>query len=149
MSLYHWGSVHPWGENELPEEGKFAAQLTGTYVGLGGDESAAPDFYQIYGVDHNKPIAIPETAALVVAGADTDTELAIKQAWWRQVFSDELPTRFPQIKMINWFEWNKLEPEVGAEVDWTVTSTPAIQSAFRGDRPSWLIYATENRCAAD
>ncbi|MDQ1085223.1 MULTISPECIES: glycosyl hydrolase [Microbacterium] len=25
MSLYHWGSAYPWGENEMPEPGKFAA----------------------------------------------------------------------------------------------------------------------------
>ncbi|RWZ52413.1 hypothetical protein ELQ90_00135 [Labedella phragmitis] len=42
MSLYHWGSEHPWGENEVPEAGKFTAQLTGSYVGLNGDDSAVP-----------------------------------------------------------------------------------------------------------
>lgn len=30
MSLYHWGSVYPWGVNVVPEEGKFLQQLTGT-----------------------------------------------------------------------------------------------------------------------
>ena len=29
MSLYHWGNAYPWGENEVPEAGKFIAQLTG------------------------------------------------------------------------------------------------------------------------
>jgi hypothetical protein len=38
MSLYHWGSAYPWGENELPEPGKFVAQLRGNYNGANGDE---------------------------------------------------------------------------------------------------------------
>jgi hypothetical protein len=133
MSLYHWGAAHPWGENEMPEDGKFAAQLTGTYVGAGGDDSLAPDFYQIYGVDHGKPIAIPESAALVIHRGDDVAERAIKQAWWRQVFASDTLVRFPQVKMINWFEWNKFEPEVGDQVDWTVAADSTTRSLFRAD----------------
>jgi hypothetical protein len=147
MSLYHWGSAYPWGENELPEEGKFAAQLTGTYVGAAGDESAAPDFYQTYGVEHGKPVAIPETAALVVPRGDASGELAIKQAWWRQVFSEDTRLRFPNLKMINWFEWDKFEPEVQQSVDWAVLGDVATQREFRADLPGWLEFADPSeRC---
>jgi hypothetical protein len=141
MSLYHWGSAYPWGENEMPEPGKFAAQLTGTYNGAAGDESAAPDFYQSYAVDHGKPLAIPETAALVVPRGDQAAELAIKQAWWQQVFSPETASRFPEMKMINWFEWNKHEPEVDAAVDWTVLSDIDTRQAFLDDLPDRFIFA--------
>ena len=48
MSLYHWGSAYPWGENEIPEAGKLLAQVTGEYDGLNGDERAVPDFYGTY-----------------------------------------------------------------------------------------------------
>jgi hypothetical protein len=139
MSLYHWGSAYPWGENEMPEEGKFAAQLTGTYSGLAGDESAAPDFYETYAVEHGKPLAIPETAALVVAGGDAQKELAIKRAWWRQVLSEDNSARFPQLKMVNWFEWDKFEPEVGVDVHWSVADDAKIRRAFTADLPSWLV----------
>ncbi|WP_108249442.1 glycoside hydrolase family 26 protein [Planctomonas deserti] len=138
MSLYHWGSTYPWGENEMPEEGKFAAQLTGTYNGLAGDETAAPDFYQTYAVEHGKPLAIPETAALVIPGQDAEQELAIKRAWWRQVLSEENATRFPQLKMVNWFEWDKDEPEVGGDVHWSVANDADVRTAFTADLPSWL-----------
>jgi hypothetical protein len=149
MSLYHWGSKYPWGESEMPEDGKFAAQLTGNYNGLGGDDRAAPDFYQIYGVEKGKPVAIPETAALVVSNGDIALELSIKQAWWRQVFSRETATRFPQLHMINWFEWNKFEPEVKAKVDWTISRNDAILKAFVGDIPTWVIPARPGvACAA-
>jgi hypothetical protein len=149
MSLYHWGSAYPWGENELPEEGEFAAQLTGTYSGAAGDESAAPDFYATYGVEHGKPVAIPETAALVVPRGDAEGELAIKQAWWRQVLSTETAARFPQLKMINWFEWDKFEPEVQDAVDWTALDDAATRAAFRADLPEGLITADlADRCTA-
>lgn len=147
MSLYHWGSAHPWGENEMPEESKLAAQLTGTYDGAAGDETAAPDFYQTYGVEHGKPVAIPETAALVVPRGDAAGELAIKQAWWRQVFSDETAERFPNLRMINWFEWEKFEPEVEEEVTWSVLRDQETRRAFRADLPEWLVYADlADRC---
>jgi hypothetical protein len=139
MSLYHWGSAYPWGENEMPEEGKFAAQLTGTYDGLGGDESAASDFYQTYAVEHGKPLAIPETAALVAPGHDPQQELAIKRAWWRQVLNEDNAGRFPQLKMVNWFEWDKLEPEVGGDVHWSVANEAKVREAFVADLPSWLV----------
>ena len=58
MSLYHWGSAYPWGENEEPEAGKFVALLSGTYHGLNGDETAVPDFYTVYGDGHGKPVGI-------------------------------------------------------------------------------------------
>lgn len=140
ISLYHWGNSYPWGANVIPEPGKFAAQLTGTYNGAGGDDRAVPDFYAVYGVDRNKPVAIPETAALVNTARDTGRALAIKRAWWRQVFAADIPQRFPQLKMINWFEWDKQESEVHARVDWTTTQDPAIRKAFVADLPSWLSY---------
>src|SRR5205823_9919968 len=72
MSLYHWGSAYPWGENEVPEPGKFLAQLTGAYAGANGDERLVPDFYAVYGEMHHKPVAITETAAFYAPAAGGD-----------------------------------------------------------------------------
>jgi hypothetical protein len=95
-----------------------------------------PDFYATFADRHGKPLAIVETAALyntTVGGAD---ELTIKQAWWQQVFAPDVASRFPRLKMLNWFEWRKPEAELGgATVDWTVTRTPAILAAFQADFP--------------
>jgi hypothetical protein len=147
MSLYHWGDAHPWGENEVPEEDKFLAQLTGTYDGAGGDDTAVPDFYAEYGTTRGKPVSIPETGALyapdVKAGAG---ELAIKKAWWDQVFSAAVPEQFPQLKMINWFEWDKHEVEIDGDVDWTTTNDPAIREAFTTTLPGWLRYGPDTPC---
>lgn len=146
MSLYHWGTVYPWGDNELPEANKFADQLTGNYVGDSPDDALLPDFYQVYGVAHGKPVAITETAALFVPGAGGADELAIKQAWWGQVFGQATAARFPQLKMLTWFEWDREEPDVTGRVDWTVTNTPAIRDAFKAALPGWLHYGPAGSC---
>jgi hypothetical protein len=143
MSLYHWGDAHPWGENEVPEPGKFVAQLTGTYTGKGGDEDVLPDFYADYGERYGKPVAIPETAAFFAPGHGGADEVAVKQAWWRQLFHPQVHARLPRLAMINWFEWEKTEPEVGARVDWRAGGSPSVREAFRADLPDWIGSADE------
>jgi hypothetical protein len=143
MSLYHWGSTYPWGESEMPEDGKFVEQLTGAYDGKNGDDSMLPDFYADYGVRHGKPVAIPETAALVTDGIGDLRTINIKRAWWEQVFDPAVHERFPQLKMVNWFEWNKVEPEVGSAVDWTVVEDAAVRAEFTAAMPEWYLFADE------
>jgi hypothetical protein len=140
ISLYHWGTAYPWGENEVPAPGKFVAELTGRFHGPGADERIVPDFYGIYGTRHRKPVAISETAALYAPGGAGAGEKAVKQGWWRQVLAPDLLERFPQLKLIDWFEWDKDEQEIGGRVDWTATRAPSIRAAFRHDLPSWLRY---------
>ena len=146
MSLYHWGERYPWGENELPEQNKFTDQLTGNYVGANGDDSPLPDFYRVYGQDHGKPVAIPETAALYAPGAGGVDELAVKKAWWEQLFSPAIPAGYPQLKMINWFEWDKNETEIKGRVDWTVTDSAEVRDAFTSALPDWLKYGPDSSC---
>jgi len=137
--VYHWGSAPPWGENEVPEPGKFAAQLTG--------------FYTVYGEQHRKPVAIPETAALYAPCEDgrPGLELDIKRAWWRQLFDAKVPTRFPRLKMLVWFEHRKCEKGAGNRfVDWTATTSQSIQSGYRADLPKWARWAAAvPRCRPD
>ncbi|MEV7605628.1 glycosyl hydrolase [Paenarthrobacter sp. NPDC089322] len=145
MSLYHWGETYQSGTNVVPEDGKFIRQLTGSYAGTGGDELAVPDFYEEYGSARNKPVAIPETAALSIPSRGGDDELAIKQAWWRQLFDPAIPRDYPSVKMVNWFEWEKLEVEldVKADVDWTAVQGQAVRDAYVADLPSWFKGAQE------
>ncbi len=143
VSLYHWGNQRPWGNNEVPEADKFDDMLTGTYSGSAGDDSAIPDFYQVYGVEHGHPVAVPETAAIYTPSRDGASELKIKRAWWRQVFSEETHERFPNLKMINWFEWRKYEIEINDDVDWRAGSTDKVTNAFRADLPAWLRYGED------
>ena len=146
MSVYHWGNVYPWGENEIPYADKLIQQLTGTYVGPEVDESVVPDFYQEYAVRRGKPVAIAETAAMSARGRGGADELAVKRSWWRQVLAPDLLERLPQVKMVNWFEWHKFEPEVAAEVTWAVAEDPAIRRAFRADLPPWARFGKDGTC---
>ena len=146
MSLYHWGTVHPWGENERPEADKFTAQLTGVYNGTGGNDSDLPDFYGEYADGRGKPLSITETAAFYAPDVDGDAELELKRDWWQQVLAEDLSDRFPQLKVINWFEWRKVEAEVGSEVDWTVTQDPETLAAFQSAVPSYLRFASSTHC---
>lgn len=143
ISLYHWGNQRPWGDNDVTEDGKFLAMLTGTYVGTAGDDAAIPDFYQVYGVEHGHPVAIPETSAIYTPSRDGADELAVKRAWWRQVFSERTHEEYPQLKMINWFEWAKFEIEIDDDVDWRAAGSPEVRDAFLEDLPSWLRYAED------
>lgn len=145
MSLYHWGTTYLSGTNVVPKEGKFLQQLTGTYNGVGGDERNVPDFYADYGTARNKPVAIPETAALSIPSRGGDDELAIKQAWWRQLFDPAIPRDYPALKMVNWIEWEKLEVDldVKAEVNWTVAKEDTVRDAYIADLPEWFTSAAE------
>jgi hypothetical protein len=138
MSLYHWGTRYPWGENEVPADDKLVDQLTGRYHGAGVDERVVPDFHGVYGHRHGKPVAITETAALYAPGAGGASEREIKAAWWSQVLAPDLLERLPNLRMVSWFEWDKFEPEVDGHVDWTVTRDPALRRDFVAALPDWL-----------
>ena len=138
MSLYHWGSAYPWGENEVPEAGKFTTQLRGTYVGANGDDTPVPDFYAEYAKSRDKPLAIPETAALYDPAQSGD-EFTIKSTWWDQVFAPEVSADFPLLRMINWFEHRKIENEVGGVIiDWRSTGDPTLAEPFTDRVRNWL-----------
>jgi hypothetical protein len=88
-----------------------------------------------------KPLSITETAAFFAPGVPGEDELTIKQLWWDQVFSGDLTSRFPQLHMINWFEWRKFETEVNSDVDWSVTHDPRIAATFVAALPDSLRFA--------
>ncbi|GAA4197476.1 hypothetical protein GCM10022219_25410 [Microbacterium oryzae] len=139
ISLTHWGSSYPWGENETPEADKFAAQLTGAYDGLAGDETAVPDFYREYAERRNRPLAIPSTAALVT-GDDDEAGQEIRRVWREQVFSEETRQDFPLLRLVNWFEWERFEPEADAIVHWAALADEEERRLFRADVPEWVSF---------
>jgi hypothetical protein len=64
----------------------------------------------------NKPLMIAETGS-AEAGGD-------KGAWIIQGFLNDLPTRYPRIRMVVWYSENK-------ETDWRVDSSPGALAAWR------------------
>lgn len=147
MSLYHWGSAYPWGENELPEPGKFVAQLTGEYRGANGDDTAVPDFSAEWSVGRGKPLAVTETAAFHAPGRGGADAAEIKRQWWAQVLDPAARQRVPRLAMVNWFEWDKEEREVGGRVDWTVTREPALARSFDAALGAQFRFAPDVKAA--
>lgn len=149
LSAYHWGSKYPWGANVVPTPGKFAGLIDGSYRDPNTPGQQVPNFYQRYAAGEGRPLAITETGALWNPRAGGPGALAVKQAWWRQVFAPDLLTRFPRIGLIDWFEQSKLEPEISGEVDWTATVDPALRAAYRAGLPAWGAFAPGHAsCAA-
>ncbi len=141
MSIYHWGVAYPWGENELPSDGKFRNLLTGQVIGAHDGEVQVPDFYATYAEGHGKPMGVFETAALFNPTAPGPDEAAIKSAWWAQVTDPALRTTFPRLAMLNWFEWSKDEPEVGAVIDWRLGADPDMARELLASAPAgWLRF---------
>ena len=152
LSLYHFGRTYPWKANVLPEDGKFTGKIEGSFHGKNGDERPVPNFYERYAEGKDKPMAISETSALynVAAGASGPrrvSNVAIKSAWLDQVLASDIPQRYPNLRLINWFEQSKVEPDVqGAPVsgvDWRITADPSTLTELRTRRPDWLAMAPE------
>jgi len=127
MSLYHWGTTYPWGANTVPTADKFAQMIAGTTT---TSRVPIPNFYADYAERYDKPLAIVETAAFYRPGGGGVTESAIKAAWLAEVFSAATRSRFPLLRIVNWFDWRKYEAEVSTVVDWRITADPGLRALF-------------------
>ena len=80
LTVYHYGEVHPWGRNTVPEPGKLAAKIDGTFKSAHVDDTDVPDFYAEYAEKYEKPFAISETGAFFnTSRSDGASGLAIKR----------------------------------------------------------------------
>lgn len=94
---YNWGSLHPWS----------------------GWQSAGEIFscsYRMAARLSSKPIMIPEVASTELGGN--------KARWIERALLEEIPSRFPRVKAIVWFDADK-------ETDWRVNSSSASLEAWR------------------
>ena len=66
-----------------------------------------------------KPIMIGEVASAEQGGS--------KSNWIRNLLSNELPTKFPEVKAVLWFNWNMGD----GGITWPVESSSASVSAFK------------------
>jgi hypothetical protein len=59
------------------------------------------DFYDMFSVKKDKPMAIPESGAVFYSNAPPGPgELNLKQSWWRQSFNASLYDGMPRLKAI-------------------------------------------------
>lgn len=121
-SVYHYGTAWPWTKNALPVPGQFQ------------DFMNHDSFYDVYAVGHNKPCMIAESGVAyhLEDTSSAVSELAMKQAWWRQYITNATFLRtHPQIKMISLFEFQKVEENDLR--DFRITNDSAILNAFKQD----------------
>ena len=139
LTLYHWGLNYPWLENESPYGGEFASVMNAT--GPGVPASYSRWFYPRYCSDgvHNKPLVIAETSAFYNTQQPGANEVAMKQAWFRQLYNisgasadgPDVASTFPKLKCINWFDHYKREGEAQNQfVDWRASANPLVRNAF-------------------
>jgi Glycosyl hydrolase family 26 len=100
----------------------FEALFKSSYSNLTG--SVAP----------SKPLMIGETAT-------TDGGGHMDQGNWIHEGLGQLPTQFPKIKALVWFNWNIVEK--GKEWEWPIESTSGGQAAFANEISSPYFSASE------
>ena len=60
----------------------------------------------------------------------TNLDAAASQALRQSAGKAETRSRFPLLRIVNWFEWRKYEAEASAVVDWRITADPVLRASF-------------------
>lgn len=128
LTLYHFGEQQEFGDNTTPSADDFSERLAERRA-YASDVDREP-FYDRFASEQT-PMVV-ETSALYNPGRDGDSELSIKQTWWRSVF--EATTDHPAIGAISWLEVAREEAEVDdAVIEWGATRTPELADALEAD----------------
>jgi beta-mannanase len=77
-------------------------------------------YRRLLNLARRKPVMISQTSS--VEGGDG------KAAWITDAFSTQLPTNFPRVKAILWFNWRIYEN--GTWWEWPIESSSSAQAAF-------------------
>ncbi len=116
LSLYHDDTGGGEAVNVVPAEGELADQL-GPISAVASDD----DFYARYSEATKTPMLL-ETAAFFSESAAGATELAVKQAWWRQVFAASTDGEYDNLGVVLWRDTTSTRSVVGeVSIDWSVT----------------------------
>lgn len=91
----------------------------------GGLNWVFPSYDQVLAVAPGKPIMIAETASL-----EANDGGARKAAWITDAFVTQLPTNFPKIKAVLWFNWDEGIPTYTFPIESTTASTNAFASGI-------------------
>ncbi len=82
-------------------------------------------YQEITGIAPNKPLMIGETASLEAGDAGVK-----KAAWIQDAFVSQLPTNFPKIKAIVWFNWDDGVPAYTFPIESSSAATSAFKSSI-------------------
>jgi len=137
LSMYYFGKGEaaaaagrdvPLETNSAPDDGEVAARFDESWGYAAGQRTS---FYDRFADAENKPMLL-DTGALYDSDREGDTELAVKQGWWRQVLG-ELPDH-PLLTGVTWLEVVREEAEAGGQVvDWRATADGDLAGSLRAD----------------
>ena len=129
LSLYHDDTAGGEAVNVVPEKDELATRL-------GPVSDPAPtddDFYARYSEPTGTPMLL-ETAAFYSESTSGATELAVKQAWWRQVFAAQEDGGYDNLGVVLWRDTTATRAVVGEiSIDWSVTLGSKTVAALRDD----------------
>jgi mannan endo-1,4-beta-mannosidase len=81
-------------------------------------------FTQEFATSYDKLIALAPGKPMMIGEVASAEQGGNKAAWITSMYTQEIPARFPLLRLITWFNFNK-------ETQWPVTSSPAALTAFR------------------
>lgn len=126
LVMFRFGREQPFGTDSVPAHDELRERLEERY-GYDDDEDRE-SFYDRYARD-GRSMSL-ETAAAWYDRGDVG-ELAVKSAWWQQVFSPEVRAGYPDLDLVTWLEQRRREDEAdGREADWRATSRPELAESF-------------------
>ncbi|KAJ3104011.1 hypothetical protein HDU96_009075 [Phlyctochytrium bullatum] len=161
ISVYHYGSKHPWRDNVLPISNLFEGILQGLEPPRSDIQWPKKPFYDEFCIPNpsnnitrgNKPFILSEGGAayhyrwaesfitkerakgnpLVNTLPDMSVPREdIKQAFWRQYLNADFLRKYPQIKAIGTFEFIKEEEDTVR--DFTIFGTPPMNATDGNDQ---------------
>ncbi len=91
-------------------------------------------YQEILAVAPNKPLMLGEFASLEAGDGGTK-----KAAWIRDAFLTQLPTNFPKVKAVVWFNWNDNNPSITFPIESSAASIRAFADGVKSN-----YYAANN-----
>ncbi|KAJ1507462.1 hypothetical protein HMI54_004093 [Coelomomyces lativittatus] len=138
FSTFAFGDSSRPSGNKLPDPNEFVDSIdpTGTW-----------SIYKSFVSAKSKPLVVMETASTFYPNNTLPSDPSnyeIKKAWWTQMFSTETRGKIPMLKLISWFNVQKVEKDLTNTPslrDFTLTSDPKVASAFVKNLPNFIYFA--------
>ncbi|KAJ3129992.1 hypothetical protein HK098_007258 [Nowakowskiella sp. JEL0407] len=142
ISLYWYPDLVVGGTNSAPPPTFFHDYLTGSGPAVDAVKDTQynaqlRNFYQRFGVERNKPIALSESGSPYAPSLQPGIgEVAIKKSWYTQILTQTTLSQFPKLKAFLNFEEKKADEVGGIVKDWSLTFNRDVLTQFKADLPS-------------
>lgn len=137
-SVYHFGDTSKTDVASIAKEGEVNSLIDFT-TNLG-----TFSIYQMFCVQHQKPMIIFETAATYFPDSPQQvSEIDVKRSWWTQIYSDAFVEKYPLIKGAIWFDLVKYETNSEGKKtkrDFRISFSKEILNQFKNDVSNSVLF---------